>query len=78
MTQSTTAPTLTAYDRIKRIRDEHQAAKIHGILIDATTAAAMTTVHDKLNPKHHDSFEEMCEDKRKLLRVIDFCWKSVR
>ena len=68
-------PTHTG-SRIRGLRTivrDHQAAKIDGYLVDATTASMLVTVYDALKPSSRAKFGDI-----DLLRLVDFGWKQVK
>lgn len=70
---------MTAYEQVKQVRDRHQATDVHGITVDATTAAMLIAVHDGLKPESQAKFEAMIDEGAiQLVRLVDFGWKHVR
>ena len=69
---------LAPMETLRRVTLNHQHEEIHGILLDATTAAALLTVYDALSTANQAKFERMMNaGPGPLMRLVDFTWKNV-
>lgn len=60
-------------DILRKIVQDHQAAKVDGTMVDAFTASMLVKVHDALGPANQAKFQSL-----PLLKLIDFGWKQVK
>ena len=60
-------------DIIRRIVKNHQYEKIDGMMVDATTAMMLDTVHDALKPAMQKKFDDI-----PLKKLVDFGWSMVK
>lgn len=59
-------------DAATRIGERHQAETVDGMLLDATTAAALRAVDRALSPANRERFRAMPLD-----RAADIAWRLV-
>lgn len=59
-------------DRLRRIVEEHQAARVEGKVVDATTANMLVSIHDALNEKNRAHFLAL-----PLPKMVALGWKLV-
>ena len=69
-----------AWLQITDIYHNHQAEKVHGILVDAQTAQLLNKVYDSLKErKNKKSFiNAINKDRKGLQTMVDFSWKMVK
>ena len=63
---------MTRIEQLRQIVERHQAAKVDGYMVDATTAHMLVTVHDALNEDNQAEFQRV-----NFLALVDFGWKHV-
>ena len=69
---------LTPMETLRRIRLNQQYEKVHGVLLDATTATALLTVYDALSEASQVRFEALLNrDATGLQKLVDFAWSKV-
>ena len=69
---------LAPMETLRRVTLNHQHEEIHGVLMDATTAAALLTVYDALSAANQAKFERwMDAGPDSLMRLVDFTWAHV-
>lgn len=61
-----------AIDAAYDVLEHHSARKVDGVLLDATTAKAIVTVHKALSPTNRRRFEGM-----DIERAARIAWKLV-
>jgi hypothetical protein len=59
--------------KLRTIVRDHQAARVDGYLVDATTAALLVKVYEALKPANRELF-----GKPDLARLVDLAWKAGR
>ena len=60
-------------DRLRWVVQHHQAARMEGILVDATTAAMLVKVHDALNGANQAKFLGVS-----IRRMVGIGWRCVK
>ena len=58
---------------LRAIVRDHQAARIDGYIVDATTAALLVKVYDALSPANRERF-----GKPNLLALVNLAWKAAK
>lgn len=80
MTEETLALHHGPVGQLRSIRDNHQFGMVThkdgtSSPVDATTAHALLTVHDKLKPENQQKFSDALEHSQgKLRKMVDFAW----
>ena len=64
---------MTRIEQLRRIVERHQAARVDGFMVDATTANMLVTVHDALGAANQERFQTI-----DFMRLVDFGWKHVK
>lgn len=64
---------MTTIDKCRKILKEHQCRKIAGVMVDASTAHVIVTVHDALSEENAAKFAEF-----EIVRMADVAWKLVK
>ena len=68
-----------AWDAILRIKDEQQAEKVHGMLVDMQTAKLLCDVYYALNTGNQKKFMATIDKNAGgLKKMVDFAWKQVK
>ncbi len=67
-----TSSEMTNIEKIRKIADEHQAAKVDGVLVDGFTASAVINVHDQLSPVNRAKFAAL-----PLAKLVAVTWKLI-
>ena len=68
-----------AWDAITKVKDKHQAQKVHGMIVDAMTANLLHKVHDALNSTNQKKFVAAIDKNAAgLKKMVDFAYKQVK
>jgi hypothetical protein len=62
--------------KCREIIKEHQADKVDGVFVDATSAHAIVQVYDALSSKARDKLCEMMENEG-VVKTTHFVWKLI-
>ena len=69
----------SAWDAILRIKDQKQAEKVHGLLVDMQTAKLLCDVMYALNKGNQKKFMAAIDKNAMgLKKMVDFAWKQVK
>jgi hypothetical protein len=68
---------MATIDKLKQIVSEHQYQKIHGSIVDATTANMLVTVRNALSKKNQPNFDKMLETPQGFRKLVDFGWSHI-
>ena len=60
---------MTRIEKLRKILEEHQWAKVEGRMVDVQSANAYITVYDALKPSNQEDL-----NARNLSSAISICW----
>lgn len=66
-------PTGTRIEKIRWVFENHQAARVDGVFLDATTASMLVKIHDALNEKNRVMFVAL-----PMCKMVAVGWKLVK